>query len=63
MNTNMIGLRWFLKLLHFSAVDESSLSIERVKMCAPYSVLELSVFPCLLDPQDASVGKCPQDVI
>ena len=31
MNTNMTGFRWFPKYLHFCALDESSLSIWRVK--------------------------------
>ena len=31
MNTNMIGFRCFLKSLHPCALDESSLSIERIK--------------------------------
>ena len=31
MNTNMTGFRWFKKSLHPYALDESSLSIGRIK--------------------------------
>ena len=30
MNTNMTGFRWFSKIVHPCALEESSLSIERV---------------------------------
>ena len=31
MNTNMTGFRWFIKIFVFLCLDESSLSIGRVK--------------------------------
>ena len=31
MNTNMTGFRWFIKIFAFLCLDESSLSIGRVK--------------------------------
>ena len=32
MNTNMTGFRWFSKIVSLSALDDSNLSIGRVKV-------------------------------
>ena len=35
LNTNMTGFRWSSKIVHLCALDESSLSIGRVKLIVP----------------------------
>ena len=58
MNTNMTGLRWFLKTLCNCALDESSLSIGKVKhACLKGSiVLRRASASCKIDITSGSVA-------
>ena len=44
MSTNMTGFRWFSKILHHCALDESSLSIIRVKSEAETMMLHMGTY-------------------
>ena len=44
MNTNMTGFRWYQKSLHPYAIDESSLSIGRVKFTI--ALLKIALIVC-----------------
>ena len=43
MDTNMTGFRWLSKSLHSCALDESSLSIGRVKVRVLFSSISISI--------------------